>query len=106
MGESPSPLELIAALIPPCAQTECERLTFVTEISLTLQPCSASFMAAERPARPPPTTITSLVCFILLSSPNKSARSLIIQGKSQSPSMHSKYREIACGTSLKPSHPT
>ena len=58
IGESSSPIELMAALMPPWAHTEWDLLTFVTEMIWTWQPFSASFMAAESPARPPPTTIT------------------------------------------------
>src|SRR5918998_5179678 len=54
-GESPSPFVLTAPLMPPCAQTECERLTGTTEKRSTLCPASAIFMAAANPARPPPT---------------------------------------------------
>src|ERR1044071_3153406 len=53
--ESPSPLVLTAPLMPPCAQTECERLTGTTEKRSTECPPSAIFMAAANPARPPPT---------------------------------------------------
>src|SRR5436309_10020204 len=54
--ESPSPFVLTAPLMPPCAQTECERLTGTTENRSTECPASAIFMAAANPARPPPTT--------------------------------------------------
>src|SRR6476660_10493817 len=53
--ESPSPLVFTAPLIPPCAQTECERFTGTTEIRSTSCPASAIFIAAASPARPPPT---------------------------------------------------
>src|ERR1700709_417843 len=54
---SPSPLRSLAALIPPWAQTECERLTGTMEKRSTLPPASAILMTAARPARPPPTTM-------------------------------------------------
>src|ERR671917_164930 len=54
-GESPSPLVLTAPLMPPCAQTECERLTGTTEKRSTACPASAIFIAAANPASPPPT---------------------------------------------------
>src|SRR3712207_6374093 len=41
--------------MPPWAQTECERLTGTTEKRSTAWPASAIFMAAARPASPPPT---------------------------------------------------
>src|SRR6185369_7077808 len=53
--ESPSPFRFFAALIPPCAQTECDRFTGTIENRSTLAPISAHLIAAERPARPPPT---------------------------------------------------
>src|ERR1700722_5750728 len=43
--------------MPPCAQTECERLTGTIENKSTLPPISAILMTAESPASPPPTTI-------------------------------------------------
>src|SRR6266850_3793459 len=55
--ESPSPLRFLAALMPPCAQTECERFTGTIENRLTLPPISAILMTAARPARPPQITI-------------------------------------------------
>src|SRR5918998_3170962 len=54
--ESPSPFVLTAPLMPPCAQTECERLTGTTEKRSTEWPDSAIFIAAASPASPPPTT--------------------------------------------------
>src|ERR1700748_1221771 len=54
---SPSPLRFLAELMPPCAQTECERLTGTMEKRSTLPPASAILMTAARPARPPPTTM-------------------------------------------------
>src|ERR687883_851724 len=60
--ESPSPLVLTAPLMPPCAQTECERLTGTTEKRSTACPASASFIAAASPASPPP-TMANLVSF-------------------------------------------
>ncbi len=56
-GESPSPFRFLAALIPPCAQTECERFTGTMENRSTLAPISAILMTAASPARPPPTTM-------------------------------------------------
>src|SRR5581483_10217883 len=55
--ESPSPLRFLAALMPPCAQTECDRLTGTIENRSTLPPASAILMTAASPARPPPTTM-------------------------------------------------
>src|SRR5215472_3037447 len=55
--ESPSPFRFLAALMPPCAQTECERFTGTMENRSTLPPISAILITAARPARPPPTTI-------------------------------------------------
>src|SRR5271155_1220055 len=55
--ESPSPFKFLAALMPPCAQTECERFTGTIENRSTLPPISAILITAESPARPPPTTI-------------------------------------------------
>src|ERR1700760_3164453 len=54
---SPSPLRFLAALMPPCAHTECERLTGTMEKRSTLPPASAILMTAARPARTPPTTM-------------------------------------------------
>ncbi len=53
--------ELIDAVDAPLAQTLCERLTGVRLISSTSMPSSASFMAADNPAKPPPTIITRLL---------------------------------------------
>src|SRR5579871_6717342 len=55
--ESPSPFRFLAALMPPCAHTECERLTGTIENRSTLPPASAILMTAASPASPPPTTI-------------------------------------------------
>src|SRR5206468_1568773 len=55
--ESPSPLRFLAALMPPCAQTECERFTGTIENRSTCPPISAILMTADRPASPPPTTM-------------------------------------------------
>src|SRR6266849_3501450 len=55
--ESPSPFRFLAALIPPCAHTECERFTGTIENRSTVPPFSAILITAERPARPPPTTM-------------------------------------------------
>ena len=65
-GVSPSPLRFLAALMPPCAQTECERLTGTMEKRSTLPPASAILMTAARPARPPPTTMILGVAAIVL----------------------------------------
>src|SRR5256714_14290517 len=54
---SPSPFKFFAALMPPCAQTECERFTGTMENRSTVPPFSAILITAESPARPPPTTI-------------------------------------------------
>src|SRR6478609_6136665 len=54
---SPSPLRFLAALMPPCAQTECERFTGTIEKRSTLPPASAILITAESPASPPPTTM-------------------------------------------------
>src|SRR4029077_4390395 len=55
--ESPSPFRFLAALMPPCAHTECERFTGTIENRSTLPPISAILITAARPARPPPITI-------------------------------------------------
>src|SRR5208283_3516160 len=55
--ESPSPFRFLAALMPPCAHTECERFTGTIENRSTSPPISAILMTADKPARPPPTTI-------------------------------------------------
>ncbi len=55
--ESPSPFKFLAALMPPCAHTECERFTGTMENRSTCPPISAILMTAERPARPPPITM-------------------------------------------------
>src|ERR1700746_3163371 len=55
--ESPSPLRFLAALIPPCAQTEWERFTGTMENRSHWPPISAILMTAARPASPPPTTM-------------------------------------------------
>src|SRR5690349_10852519 len=41
--------------MPPWAHTECDRFTGTTDIRSTSWPASAIFIAAARPARPPPT---------------------------------------------------
>src|SRR5258707_7852806 len=64
--ESPSPFRFLAALMPPCAHTECERLTGTMENRSTLPPASAILITADRPARPPPTTIIFGVAAIRL----------------------------------------
>src|SRR5438445_1091096 len=56
-GVSPSPLRFLAALMPPCAHTECDRLTGTMENKSTCPPASAILMTAASPASPPPTTI-------------------------------------------------
>ena len=43
--------------MPPCAHTECERLTGTNENKSTCAPCSAALIVDIRPASPPPTTI-------------------------------------------------
>src|SRR5580700_185790 len=57
-GESPSPLVFTLALMPPWAQTECERLTGTSEKRSTGTPASHSLMTVISPASPPPTTTT------------------------------------------------
>src|SRR4029079_7584121 len=57
-GLSPSPLVFTEALIPPCAQTECDRFTGTREIRSTGTLASQSLITVIRPASPPPTTIT------------------------------------------------
>src|ERR1041385_9261683 len=54
---SPSPLRFLAALMPPCAHTECDRLTGTIENKSTWPPASAILMVAAKPESPPPTTI-------------------------------------------------
>src|SRR5208283_3561838 len=54
--ESPSPFRSLAALMPPCAQTECERFTGTIENRSTVPPASAILITAASPASPPPTT--------------------------------------------------
>src|ERR1700730_5328221 len=54
---SPSPLRFLAALMPPWAQTECERFTGTMENKSTCPPISAILMTAESPASPPPITM-------------------------------------------------
>src|SRR5882762_7920361 len=54
-GESPSPFRFFAALMPPCAHTECDRFTGTMENRSTRTPDSATRIAAISPARPPPT---------------------------------------------------
>ena len=51
---------LTLALMPPCAQTECERLTGTSEKRSTGTPASQSLMTVISPASPPPTTATRL----------------------------------------------
>src|ERR1700680_2042688 len=63
--ESPSPFRFLAALIPPCAHTECERFTGTMENRSTLAPISAILMTAASPARPPPTTTILGVAILL-----------------------------------------
>ena len=57
-GESPSPFVFTLALMPPCAQTECERFTGTSENRSTGMPASHSLITVVRPASPPPTTMT------------------------------------------------
>src|SRR5271163_4044940 len=74
--ESPSPLRFLAALMPPCAQTEWERLTGTIENKSTLPPASAILMTAASPARPPPTT---MILGVAAMSSSLDERSLFIQ---------------------------
>src|ERR1044071_2414462 len=76
-GESPSPFVLTAPLMPPCAQTECERLTGTTEKRSTECPASAIFIAAARPARPPPTIATRMPLFAMLCESYQSEESAV-----------------------------
>src|SRR5918998_1522787 len=73
--ESPSPFVLTAPLMPPCAQTECDRLTGTTESRSTWCPASAIFIAAASPASPPPTMATRMPFFvaIVLENPSQQA---------------------------------
>src|SRR5919199_692313 len=64
-GLSPSPLVLTAPLMPPWAQTECERLTGTTEKRSTEWPASAIFIAAASPASPPPTIAIRMPLFAM-----------------------------------------
>src|SRR5438874_3844722 len=57
-GLSPSPLVLTDALMPPCAQTECDRLTGTSENKRTGTFASQRRMTVIRPPSPPPTTMT------------------------------------------------
>src|SRR5215813_12950222 len=69
---SPSPLRFFAALIPPWAQTECDRFTGTIENRSTCPPASAILMTAARPARPPPTTMILGVTAIISGAPRRS----------------------------------
>src|SRR5271169_5806313 len=64
--ESPSPFRFLAALMPPCAHTECERFTGTMEKRSTFAPISAILMTAESPARPPPMTMIFGAAIFLL----------------------------------------
>src|SRR5215468_9166133 len=76
--ESPSPFRFFAALIPPCAQTECERFTGTMENRSTLPPISAILMTAARPASPPPTTMIFGAAAISIHRPfGKGSRAVI-----------------------------
>src|SRR5271169_4241305 len=63
--ESPSPFRFFAALIPPCAHTECDRFTGTMENRSTLAPISAILITAASPASPPPTTMILGVAILL-----------------------------------------
>src|SRR2546425_6165748 len=76
--------------MPPCAQTECERLTGTMENKSTWPPISAILITAASPASPPPTT--TIFGFDAISSvPSSSAqpaipplsRSTSAQGRSE-----------------------
>src|SRR3954470_14206497 len=56
------------ALIPPCAQTECERFTGTIENRSTFTPSSASLMVQASPASPPPTTMTRFLDAVAIAS--------------------------------------
>src|SRR5438105_82287 len=64
--ESHSPFRFLAALIPPCAHTECERFTGTIENRSACPPSSAILITAERPASPPPITIIRGVAGIVI----------------------------------------
>src|ERR1019366_2223806 len=77
--ESPSPFRFFAALMPPCAHTEWDRLTGTMEKRSTCPPISAILMAAERPASPPPTTMIlgcDMMIFTQIYEYGRSRRSL------------------------------
>jgi hypothetical protein len=59
-------------LMPPCAHTEWERFTETTENRSTVPPISATLIAADRPARPPPTMITLGFAMITFACPKRS----------------------------------
>src|ERR1700722_13138918 len=63
--ESPSPFRFFAALMPPCAHTECDRFTGTIENRSTVAPISAILITAASPASPPPTTIILGVAILL-----------------------------------------
>src|SRR6516164_8966002 len=66
---SPSPFRFLAALMPPCAHTECERFTGTMEKRSTWPPISAILITAASPASPPPTTMIFGVAAIAFRSP-------------------------------------
>src|SRR4051812_13936133 len=65
---SPSPFRFFAALILPCAHTECDRFTGTMEKRSTVPPFSAILITAASPASPPPTTMilgfTAIICVL------------------------------------------
>src|ERR1051325_3497940 len=76
-GLSPSPFVLTAPLMPPCAQTEGERLTGTTEKRSTEWPPSAIFIAAASPASPPPTMAILIPLFAILCESYESEQSAV-----------------------------
>src|SRR5882762_9535955 len=92
--ESPSPFRFLAALIPPCAQTECERFTGTIENKSTLPPISAILMTAARPASPPPTTMIFGAAAISIHRPFGKGSCAVTQ-----------IYDVALGTGLLETHP-
>src|SRR5437660_2666221 len=112
--ESPSPYRFFAALMPPCAHTECDRFTGTMENRSTSAPISAILITAASPARPPPTTMIlgvailshrpSAGCTRVTRAGNVSARLVLLQrtraeriqtGKSRSAQHQEKYQAHA-----------
>ena len=72
-GESPSPMVLIAPLIPPWAQAECDLFGGTSENTLTAAPFSTALIVAIKPADPPPITI--MFGLLICSPPYRNATS-------------------------------